>query len=142
MLGNISAPFIVRRHNGTTSRPKEYQRFWTQFAILAPPGGGLPYERGGDSRRKFWIKPQKETNLGVAKPFFGPLKETISNFDYMNGVPPAILELTKRELERPHLFLGWLTREALVNYWQILQNSNRLSFVLISYGEWVFKGNF
>ena len=58
------------------------------------------------------------------------------------GVPPAILELTKRELERPHLFLGWLTREALVNYWQILQNSDRLSFVLISYGEWVFKGNF
>ena len=59
------------------------------------------------------------------------------------GVPPAILELTKRELERPHLFLGWLTREALVNYWQIiLQNSNRLSFVLISYGEWVFKATF
>ena len=93
MLGNISARFIVRRHNVTTSRPKEYQRFWTQFAILAPEGGGgggggggLPYERGGDSRRKFWIKPQKETNLGVAKPFFGPLKETILNFDYMNGV--------------------------------------------------------
>ena len=39
------------------------------------PGGGgeLPYERGGDGRRKFWIKPLKETNLGVvAQPFFDP----------------------------------------------------------------------
>ena len=24
------------------------------------------YERGGDSRRKFWIKPLKETDLGLA----------------------------------------------------------------------------
>ena len=97
MLGNISARFIVRRHNVTTSRPKEYQRFWTQFAILAP-GGGLPYERGGDSRRKFWIKPQKETNLGVAKPFFGPLKETILNFDYMNGVNKKKLKIYINEI--------------------------------------------
>ena len=93
MLGNISARFIVRRHNVTTSRPKEYQRFWTQFAILAPGGGGgLPYERGGDIRRKFWIKPQKETKLGVAKPLFGPLKETILNFDYINGVNKKKIE--------------------------------------------------
>ena len=35
-------------------------------------GGGLPYERDGDDRRKFWIKPLKETNLGVAQPFFDP----------------------------------------------------------------------
>ena len=41
-------------------------------------GGGLPYERGGDARREFWIKPQKETNLGVAQPFW-PLKEIILN---------------------------------------------------------------
>ena len=27
---------------------------------------GLPYESGGDARRKIRIKPLKETNLGVA----------------------------------------------------------------------------
>ena len=40
--------------------------------------GGLPYETGGDARGEFWIKPQKETNLGVAQPFW-PLKEIILN---------------------------------------------------------------
>ena len=30
------------------------------------------YERGGDDRRKFWIKPLKETDLGVAQAFFDP----------------------------------------------------------------------
>ena len=34
--------------------------------------GRLPYESGGDARLKFWIKPLKETNLGVAQPFFDP----------------------------------------------------------------------
>ena len=29
---------------------------------------GSAYERGGDARRKFWIKPLKETDLGVAQP--------------------------------------------------------------------------
>ena len=37
-------------------------------------GGALPYERGGDARRKFGIKPIKETNLGVAQPIFDPQK--------------------------------------------------------------------
>ena len=41
-----------------------YLEGWT------PGEGGLPYERGGDARGKFWIKPLKETNLGVAQPFF------------------------------------------------------------------------
>ena len=35
---------------------------------------GLQYERGGDARRKFWTKPKKETNLGVAQAFL-PLEE-------------------------------------------------------------------
>ena len=48
--------------------------------------GGLPYERGGDARRNFWIKPLKETNLGVAQPFFNPPKAIILNFNYMNRV--------------------------------------------------------
>ena len=34
------------------------------------PGGDSAYERGGDARRKFWIKPLKETDLGVAQAFF------------------------------------------------------------------------
>ena len=42
------------------------------------PGKGRnsAYERGGDVHRKFWIKPLKETNLGVAQAFFWSLKET------------------------------------------------------------------
>ena len=37
------------------------------------PGRGVSaYERGGDARRKFWIKPLKETDLGVAQVFFDP----------------------------------------------------------------------
>jgi len=35
-------------------------------------GEGLPHKRGGDARRKFGIKPIKETNLGVAQPIFDP----------------------------------------------------------------------
>ena len=34
------------------------------------PGGDSANERGGDARRKFWIKPVKETDLGVAQAFF------------------------------------------------------------------------
>ena len=41
-----------------------------------PGGEDSAYERGGDARRKFLIKPLKETDLGVAQAFFGPLKET------------------------------------------------------------------
>ena len=33
-------------------------------------GGNSAYERGGDARRKFWIQPLKETDLGVAQAFF------------------------------------------------------------------------
>jgi len=40
---------------------------------LSEPGGeDSAYERGGDARRKFWIKPLKETDLGVAQAFFDP----------------------------------------------------------------------
>ena len=37
-----------------------------------PGGGDFTYERGGDARRKFWIKPPKETDLGLAEAFFDP----------------------------------------------------------------------
>ena len=38
------------------------------------PGGGADsaYEKGGGARRKFLIKPLKETDLGVAQAFFDP----------------------------------------------------------------------
>ena len=39
--------------------------------------GDSAYERGGDDRRKFWIKPRKDTDLSVAQAFFWPLKETM-----------------------------------------------------------------
>ena len=35
-------------------------------------GGDSAYERGGDARRKFWIKRLKKTDLGVAQAFFDP----------------------------------------------------------------------
>ena len=35
-------------------------------------GGGTRIRRGGDARRKFWIKPLKETDLGVVQAFFDP----------------------------------------------------------------------
>ena len=42
-------------------------------ARFNPGGGGDPaYERSGDACRKFWIKPLKETDLGVAQAFFDP----------------------------------------------------------------------
>ena len=48
---------------------------------LCPGGGGeggtpiWTYERGGDARKEFWIKPLKETNLGVAQPFLTPKRD-------------------------------------------------------------------
>ena len=35
-------------------------------------GGDSAYERGGDARRKVWIKPLRETDMGVAQSFFDP----------------------------------------------------------------------
>ena len=49
---------------------KEFIRELHVTVVLAPPGmGDSAYERGGDARRKFWIK---ETDLGVAQAFFDP----------------------------------------------------------------------
>ena len=46
---------------------------WTPTVSPCPGGGGdSEYERGGDACQKFWIKPLKETNLGVAQAFFDP----------------------------------------------------------------------
>ena len=54
---------------------------FTELVKPSIPGGGggggggkanSAYERGGNARLKFWIKPLKESNLGVAQPFFDP----------------------------------------------------------------------
>ena len=46
---------------------------WFSCRRKSPGGGGdSAYQRGGDARRKFWIKLLKETNLGVARAFFDP----------------------------------------------------------------------
>ena len=53
--------------------------YWHKFSetfsrVKYNPRGDSAYERGGDARRKFGIKPLKlkETDLGVAQAFFGP----------------------------------------------------------------------
>ena len=53
----------------TAKRPSGEERGETDTGVGR---GGLPYERGRDARRKFGIKPLKETNLDVAQPFFDP----------------------------------------------------------------------
>ena len=40
--------------------------------VIIPGGGDSAYDKGGDARRKFLIKPLKETDLGVAQAFFDP----------------------------------------------------------------------
>ena len=46
------------------------------FSALNPGGAGggrnSAYDSGVDARRKFWIKPLKEADLGVAQAFFDP----------------------------------------------------------------------
>ena len=44
----------------------------TNVKRTLPPGGHSAYERGADARRKFRIKPLKETDLSVAQAFFDP----------------------------------------------------------------------
>ena len=41
---------------------------------IVSSGGDSAYERGGDACLKFWIKPLKKTDLGVAQDFFDPYK--------------------------------------------------------------------
>ena len=42
--------------------------------LFKPRGEDSACERGGDARRKFRIKPLKETDLGAAQAFFDPFK--------------------------------------------------------------------
>ena len=46
--------------------------------------GGTHMKGVGMLVGNFELNPLKETSLGVAQPFFWPLKAIILNFDYMN----------------------------------------------------------
>ena len=48
---------------------------------MGPGGGGTDsHIKGvGDARRKFWIQPLKETNLGMAKAFIVPKRVNKTN---------------------------------------------------------------
>ena len=66
---------ITRRDHLTTAKVDEMSVTVNKSPIryYTPGGGGnSAYERGGDTRRKFWIKLLKETYLGVAQAFFVP----------------------------------------------------------------------
>ena len=53
----------------------DYARVTIESPVYRPGGGGdSAYERGGDASRKFWIKPLKEVDLGVAQAFLDPWK--------------------------------------------------------------------
>ena len=65
----FNSPNIVHQYWKEKKTTKSSKNF-----DLDSGGGGRDsaYERGGDGRRKFGIKPLKETNLGVAQPLFDP----------------------------------------------------------------------
>ena len=56
-------------------------RFSKSWPYFRPKhsGGDSAYERGGDARRKFWIKPLKETDLGVAQAFLTPKRDHVND---------------------------------------------------------------
>ena len=45
---------------------------WSGESVLIPLGGCIPREGEDSAYEKFWIKPLKETDLGVAQAFFDP----------------------------------------------------------------------
>ena len=68
---------ILRPPLSYVIRRREYKCFSNTAQELPRPGRGgggvTPHMKGeGDARRKFWIKPLKETDLGVAQAFLDP----------------------------------------------------------------------
>ena len=60
---------------GRNNKIKRYFYLICLLALLLPISPGREdsaYERAGNARRKFWIKPLEETDLGEAQTFFDP----------------------------------------------------------------------
>ena len=73
MEENLSTTQFAYRESGNcTSALLVIQHFINKHLDNPPGTGDSAYERGGDARQKFWIKPLKETDLGVAQAFFDP----------------------------------------------------------------------
>ena len=86
-------------------------RFCARYTgLLKPPGGGSAYERGGDTRRKFWIKPLKETDLGVAQAFLTPKRDHVKTrtilyfYIFSRTTLNKTFPAPKRDDEHPHPF--------------------------------------
>ena len=82
-LAHASEPGVVNALNLSPYTGISRQRLSEKVHATIPtiivgvalwPGGDSAYKRGGDARRKFWIKPLKETDLGVAQAFFDSQK--------------------------------------------------------------------
>ena len=56
---------ILTLHYGFYSTIQNFSACYNTSRGIEPPGGGgdFTYERGGNARWKFWIKPLKETDL-------------------------------------------------------------------------------
>ena len=51
--------------------------------LVTPGGGGTPHMKGGkDACQKFWIKPLKETDPGVAQAFLAPKRDHVKHRQY------------------------------------------------------------
>ena len=76
---NSSGPCAVDwNHNSTFSLAVgDSEELWR-----TPGEDDSAYERQGDARRKFWIKPLQETDPGVAQAFLTPKRDyVIENTD-------------------------------------------------------------
>ena len=68
---NLSPYTAISRQKVVGKSARDNLNHYCGCSIVTREGGGdSTYKRGGDARRKFWIKPLKETDLGVAQAFF------------------------------------------------------------------------
>ena len=76
MEENLSTTQFAYRESGNCTSALLVTKHFINKHLDNPPGtGDSAYERGGDARQKFWIKPLKETDLGVAQAFLTPKRD-------------------------------------------------------------------
>ena len=66
---------------------KHWHRDWHKISTLKSRGDSA-CERGGDARRKFWIRPLKETDLGVGQAFLTPKRDHVKTQTIQDDVHP------------------------------------------------------